>query len=659
MENCEIIEFPDVGITLSDGTRLSARVWCPADAEDNPVPAILEYLPYRKRDGTVGRDAITHPWMARRGYACVRVDIRGNGDSEGVMADEYSPEELADGVEIINWLAAQTWCTGKVGMMGISWGGFNALQIAALQPEPLKAIITLCSTADRYNEDIHYRGGCLLGENFDWGSVMLSYSSRAPDPDLVGEKWRDMWLERLEADTFLPGIWLNHQTRDEYWKHGSICEDYSAVKAATLAISGWGDAYKNTVPQLVENLSAPVKGINGPWMHKYPHIAAPEPRIGFLHEALRWWDHWLKGENTGVENDPDYRMFLMDGVRPKTWYEERAGRWIAEANWPVDRPATRLFFDIGGKLGEKAHGFSATVASPQHCGLEAGQFCAIWGGPELPGDQRADDAFSAVFCSEPLEEDADIAGQAVVKMTVTSDKPQAQVAVRLNHVHQDGASTRITYGLLNLTHRDGHAHPQPLTPGKAYEVTIPLDHIAYRMPRGGRLAVAISNAYWPLIWPSPEAGTLTISAGSIDLPVRPPAKGDEVTFEEPETDIETWEHDVIRPAGFKRWRETDMKTGLVTLHVVDDFGKVRDSDHGLVTGAIATKQWVIHPDDPNSARASTHWVDEFERGGLRLCTETVTEMWSDSQHFYLAAQVRAWEGEDLIFDSQVNKKRDR
>ncbi len=369
MENCEIIEFPDVGITLSDGTRLSARVWCPADAEDNPVPAILEYLPYRKRDGTVGRDAITHPWMARRGYACVRVDIRGNGDSEGVMTDEYSPQELADGVEIINWLAAQKWCTGKVGMMGISWGGFNALQVAALQPEPLKAIITLCSTADRYNEDIHYRGGCLLGENFDWGSVMLSYSSRAPDPDLVGEKWREMWLDRLEADTFLPSIWLNHQTRDDYWKHGSICEDYSAVKAATLAVSGWGDAYKNTVPQLVENLSAPVKGINGPWMHKYPHIAAPEPRIGFLQESLRWWDHWLKGENTGVESDPDYRMYLMDGVRPKTWYEERAGRWIAEQKWPVELPATRLFFDANCKLSEKARGFNTRVASPQHCGL--------------------------------------------------------------------------------------------------------------------------------------------------------------------------------------------------------------------------------------------------------------------------------------------------
>ena len=218
--------------------------------------------------------------------------------------------------------------------MGISWGGFNSLQIAALDPAPLKAIITLCSTVDRYADDIHYKGGCLLNENLGWGSTMWAYSSRPPDPALVGESWRDMWLERLNAQPFLPTTWLHHQQRDAYWQHGSVCEDFGAITAATLAVGGWGDSYKNAVPQLVENLSAPVKGIVGPWVHKYPHFAVPEPRIGFLQEALRWWDRWLKGEQTGVENDPAYSVYLMDGVRPKTWYESRAGRWINEHDWP-------------------------------------------------------------------------------------------------------------------------------------------------------------------------------------------------------------------------------------------------------------------------------------------------------------------------------------
>ncbi|MGC1487891.1 MAG: CocE/NonD family hydrolase, partial [Albidovulum sp.] len=124
----KVRETPDLGIVLADGTRLSARVWMPEGA--GPFPAVLEYLPYRKRDGTVVRDALTHPYFAGHGYACLRVDIRGTGDSESLMEDEYSAQELFDAVEVINWIAAQSWSNGRVGMMGISWGGFNGLQVA-------------------------------------------------------------------------------------------------------------------------------------------------------------------------------------------------------------------------------------------------------------------------------------------------------------------------------------------------------------------------------------------------------------------------------------------------------------------------------------------------------------------------------------------------
>jgi len=148
-------EIENEQIVLSDGCRLAARIWMPEGTERAPVPGILEYLPYRKRDGTAMRDEIGHPYVARRGYACVRVDMRGNGESEGNMHDEYLPQELADGVEVIEWMTKQSWCDGNVGMMGISWGGFNSLQIAALAPPALKAIVTACSTHDRSGRDIH------------------------------------------------------------------------------------------------------------------------------------------------------------------------------------------------------------------------------------------------------------------------------------------------------------------------------------------------------------------------------------------------------------------------------------------------------------------------------------------------------------------------
>ena len=273
-------------IRLADGCGLAARMWLPADAEDDPVPAILEYLPYRKRDGTAARDEVVHPYLAGHGYACVRVDIRGNGESEGLMEDEYSEQELADGKEVIEWIAEQPWCTGKVGMMGISWGGFNSLQIAALKPKALKAIVTVCSTDDRYTDDIHYMGGCLLNDNLTWSSQMLGYSSRPPDPALVGERWKEMWVERLEAMPLLAANWLKHQRRDAFWEHGSVCENYRAITAAVLAVGGWADAYSNAVPRLLDGLRSPALGLVGPWVHKYPHIGYPGPAIGFLQEML-------------------------------------------------------------------------------------------------------------------------------------------------------------------------------------------------------------------------------------------------------------------------------------------------------------------------------------------------------------------------------------
>ena len=637
-----IVEDPDMGIVLSDGCRLSARVWMPADAGDDPVPVILEYLPYRKRDGTAARDALTHPWFAARGYACLRVDMRGNGDSDGLMEDEYSPQELSDACEVIAWAAAQPWCNGSVGMMGISWGGFNALQVAALQPPALKAIVTLCSTVDRYADDIHYKGGCLLNENLGWGATMWAYSSRPPDPALRDD-WRAVWRQRLEAEPFLPALWLRHQRRDAYWRHGSVCEDYGALKARVLAIGGWGDSYKNAVPQLVANVPG-AKGIVGPWVHKYPHFAVPEPRIGFLQEATRWWDRWLKDIPNGAEDDPAYRQYLMDGVRPATWYAERPGRWVvdAEPEWP-----RHLLHLTDAGLAEAPGPLSALVDSPADCGMDGGEYCAIWLGPEMPGDQRRDDALSACFDSAPLDRDMAIAGAPVLRLRLSADKPVAQVAVRLCHVHPDGASTRITYGVLNLAHRNGHADPAPLVPGQAYDIAVPLDHVAYRVPAGHRLRVAVSSAYWPLIWPAPERAALTLQGGALDLALRPDRDGDGWQFPPPDA-ADPWQTETLRPASNARVVETDMRTGHVTLRIADDFGRRRDLSHGLVSGGAAREWWTIHPDDPLSARGRAHWTEELARDGLDLRTETTCEMWSDATHFHLTARLEAWENDALV-----------
>lgn len=640
----KVVEFPDMGIVMPDGCRLSARIWMPEDAAENPVPAILEHLPYRKRDGTIFRDQLTHPYFAGHGYASIRVDMRGNGDSEGLMDDEYSEQELQDACDVIAWAAAQPWCNGNVGMMGISWGGFNCLQVAAKQPPALKAVISLCSTVDRYADDIHYKGGCLLLENFGWASTMLSYSSRPPDPLIAGDnRWRDLWLSRLENQPFLLPLWLSHQHRDAYWKRGSICEDFSAVHAAVLSIGGWHDGYRNTISNLVTNIEAPVKGIVGPWIHKYPHYAAPNPAIGFLQEALRWWDRWLKGAETGVENDPDYRAYVMDSVRPARWHPERPGRWVAEREWPspnIKAEAIKLIPE-----GTKP----AIVASPQNCGLAGGEYFPFTFGPELPGDQRPDDALSVCFDQPELEEAIDIVGAPELEVRIASDRRQANIAVRLCDVHPDGASELISYGVLNLTHRNSHEFPEALVPGEFVSARVVLDQCAYRVPAGHRLRIAVSNAYWPMIWPSPEPVTLDLSAATLKLPLRPLAKGHEVSFAEPEG-ATPWATETIRPTNSERHIDRNETTGVVTLSITDDFGEVRDLAHGLVNGSIVRETWAIHPDDPTSATGSTHWTQTLSRNEWSVRTETFASMRSDAQNFILSATIEAYEDEKLVFE---------
>jgi uncharacterized protein len=561
---------------------------------------------------------------------------------------------LQDACDVIAWIVRQPWCSGKVGMMGISWGGFNALQVAAMQPPGLDAIITLCSTDDRYADDIHYKGGCLLNENLGWGATMLSYSSRPPDPMIVGDKWRDMWLERLENEPFLPAVWLRHQTRDIYWKRGSVCEDFSKIKAATLAVGGWGDAYKNAVSRLVQGIKAPVKGIVGPWVHKYPHFAVPNPQIGFLQEALRWWDRWLKGMETGVENDPAMRLYVMDGLPPQTWYAERPGRWIAEEVWPSpDVTAETLHLTgEGGLQTEKPAYFHTSFSAPANCGAAAGEYCAIWLGPEMPGDQRGDDAMSLCFDGEVITEALDIIGAPTVRLKLSCDKPAAQLAVRLCDVDEHGASSRITYGVLNLCHRVSHEFPERLEPGQIYEFSLQLDDIAYRAPAGHRLRLAISNAYWPMIWPSPQRTALTLLSGSVEIPIRRQECGGAVNFEAAEA-AAPWGAERVQEPSNQREFATDALTGEAVLSITDDFGVTRDLDHGLETGGVARETWRIHPDDPLSARGQTHWTQTLKRSGWSVRTEAFTSMWSDAEHFNLKGRVEAYENEELIFSKDL------
>ena len=643
----EIIEESNVWIPMSDGVHLAARIWRPRD--ERPVPAVLEYIPYRKRFGTAVRDEMMHPYMAAHGYACVRVDLRGSGESEGLLEDEYLQLELDDGVQVIKWLADQPWCNGDVGMMGISWGGFNALQIAALRPPELKAIVAVCATDDRYADDVHHMGGCLLGDNISWASVMFAYNTLPPDPELVGESWREQWLERLRGSGLWLKKWLCRQRRDAYWQHGSVCEDYSAIRCPVYSVSGWTDGYSNAVFRLMRNLQCPRKGLIGPWSHMYPHLGVPGQAIGFVQELLRWWEYWLKGRDTGIMDEPMLRVWMQNSVPPTTHYSERPGRWVAEPSWPGPELRERIYRFSRYQLVEESEEptpFHHTVQSPLTVGLFAGKWCAYGAGPDLAHDQREEDGGALVFQSEPLAEGFEIMGAPIVDLEVSTERPVAMVAVRLSDVAPDDRATRVSYGLLNLTHRYGSEEPRPLQPGKHYKVRVELNGIAHAFPRGHRLRVSISTSYWPLAWPPPEPVRLDLFTENcrLTLPERPPQDRDRALapFDEPKASAPRPVSTRIAPE--HNWLvHRDLAADRSMLEVIDDRGCARFDEHSLEVRSRAEERYSSLADDFRTPRAEVVWERSLARDDWRVRTVTRTVLTSSADEFFLHATLDAYE----------------
>lgn len=640
-------------IPLPDGRRLAARMWMPEGK--GPFPVILEYLPYRKRDGTAPRDATTHPVFTAEGYACLRVDIAGSGDSDGRFDDEYSEQELSDGEAVLEWIAAQPWSSGNVGMIGISWGGFNGLQMAYRRPEALKAVVSVASTVDRYADDIHYMGGCLLSDNKNWASQMFAYMTRPLDPKLRPD-WREEWLGRINDLPFMAADWLKHPTRDTFWKHGSVSEDWSAIKAPVLAITGWADAYVNAPSALAAKMTgAPAKALMGPWEHRYAHISQIEA-ADFHGEVLRWFDHYLKGEDAGADALPDYRVFLQEFTEPSPKNLPQNGRWVAEAHWPSPNVSDVMWPLAPAGFAAAPQAGTVVVKSAATVGQAGGYFCpGIRIDNERPGDQSVDDAASTCFDSTPLLTPMEILGRPRVRLAFSVDKPVAQVVARLCDVAPSGQSQRITYRPRNLCHDDSHEVATKLEPGKRYEVEFELNECAHRVLAGHRLRLALSTSYWPIVWPAPEAAEITLHLEDCALVLPERRVEVEIDAQAPGAarDYPRYQAQVLE----KPWGEATTKIEADGTHVLesyDSYGAARDLSHGQQVSSNVRMRYVIHPDDPASARFDCAWVFAFGREtdgdapDWNLRIETDSAMWCDTETFTLWREIKAFEGEDLI-----------
>lgn len=631
----EVIEH--IWAPMPDGVRLSVRLWLPADAHTNPAPAVFEYIPYRKRDAYRMIDSIWGATLAARGIAFARIDVRGSGESEGVLVDEYAEQEISDGVACIAWLADQPWCNGSVGMRGISWGGINTLMIAARKPPALKAIMPMGCTANSYSDDAHFIGGALGHTNFQWGAMFKGVMAGPPDPEIVGPNWEEMWRARLAATPNILTEWLSHQRFDDYWRRRTL--NPADIDVPTYLVSGWQDTYAKPVLHLLESLDCPRKCLIGPWGHTYPWAAQPHG-LEWALEEVRWWTHWLKNVDTGIMDGPMLRAFMGYSAPSQVLPYATPGRWIAERAWPANGQPLALHLNADG-LSTRA----GPIAQVTH---EGGAVVGL-AKPEWldrpPVEQSPDDARSLCFDSVTLESDIEILGAPALAVRVAANVRVAQLAVRVTEVTAEGQSWLVSYGLLNLTRRDGDANPMPLEPGRAYDVRIELFPIAHRFKQGSKIRVALSDGLWPLVWPSPEVADLTFELGShsrLELPVRP-------TEREPIDlgigEIMTPPESVERPSAIL----TPVSPGH---YVIDNDSPPYEhtiADTGVQVSRGSWERSEIVEGQPSQCRWTQRVATTWRRDDWSCALEASYELTATTQAFSLSETLIAKSGDTEIF----------
>ncbi len=623
-------------LSMSNGVRIAVTLHLPDTA--GPWPVIFEARPYRKDDLSWAAP-IYRRFVEEGDYAVCRADVRGTGSSEGVAEDEYTEREWRDWLEVIDWLASQEWSTGAVAMYGTSYSGFNSLQVAALRPPALKAIVPIYATDRRYTDDVHYGGGARRGIDFlDYPLNMVAMNALPPVPAVYGEGWREEWRRRVEANPPWELRWLEEQNEGPYWLHGSVCTDYDAIEAATLIVAGHADGYHNMAFRTFEALRCPKRLLFGPWSHMSPRLSLPGPRIDHVPEMLRWFDRYLKGIDNGVDRESPIVVFVRRSTRPQPDLDEYRGTWRLEPAWPPER------------LREERRELStAAVAGRGDAARDAleirgdvGTTGSIWCAAELPfgppWDQRPDEAFSLVYDWPALGEELEIMGHPRVELMVASSAPVAFVSAKLCDVFPDGTSALVTRGILNLTHRNSHEEPEPLVPGRPVRATIELDATSWIFEAGHRVRLDLAAADFPSSWPPPHPGTIKVdrAASALVLPVlhgpSPDPRVPEFTPGEPAP--------VMRAEELPVWKVEEDVLGR-ERRVTIDHGFEGERKNGIGVRARYGGTIAVSTVDPGRAHASggTTFELRFPEAMVRTASRGILRSDADSWHLELELEV--------------------
>ena len=515
-------QITEAWIPLSDDINLAADIYWPNNYDkERQYPVLLEYIPYRK-DESRGRNYPLYSYFLDHDYIVARVDIRGTGNSQGkVIPNEYSEIELSDGEEVIDWLAEQEWSSGNIGMFGISWGGFNSIQMAMRNPPALKAFVAVMATEYLYEEDVHYVDGIMVaGDSWMMSNDLNNAMPGAPN-FLMDEQW---YKDRFDVE---PSVYkyMREQRDGDFWDRASAKNKYHKIKVPGYHIGGWYDGYRNSLPRMVENVTAPVKAMIGPWDHDYPHDAALKPQVEWRHEAVRWYDLWLKGEDDGILDEPKFAIYVRDYHPPDSSINYIPGYWRWEDQWPSASTEKIIWYaQDNHKLLDfkKSSTEQHQLTNKPSIGLEGGGPTMWWG--SIPPDQAPMDEGSLVYDSEILTEPIEILGRPIAELNVSADAKRANWVVRLSDIAPDGQITQVGGAAFNGTHRNSSKNPEDIMPGEKFSLDVQLHFTSWHFRKGHKIRMAISNAQWPMLWPSafPVTSTLDIGGNNgaqIELPV--------------------------------------------------------------------------------------------------------------------------------------------
>ena len=631
------LSVKDWRVPMRDGIRLYAKAWHPKG--EGPFPAIINYDPYRSSDWrTMSRGNFFH-FLAKHGYVVLHLGVRGTDGSEGTVTDEYPLQEQEDGYDAVEWIATQPWCNGNVGMIGTSYAGFTAVQVAMHQPPHLKAIVPLYATDDRYTDDVHYNGGalCSLFDLAGWATMMVSMNA-LPPAESIGEDYDPVWNEHLEGNTPYQLNWLENQTDGPYWRPASLRPNFDLIECPVLIIGAWRDFYRNSALRMYEHLTVPKKLLMGPWGHVFPDWGYPGPSINYMPQIVRWLDHWLKGHDTGMLNEPSFTAFMRESSFTKPEFKGGPGYWRELDKWSsINMSEKRFFLGTQQKLEEEIKGegsddYTYNVAvgmgDPSwHSGIAKCE----------GGEQHFDEKNSLIYTSDPLSERLDIMGRPQMELTFSSTALIVNLIVKLFDVAPDGSSDIITWGVLNLTHRNSHTEPKPLTLGEKVKLNIELDATSWIFHPEHSIKISLAGSDFPYIWPSPYPAENTVWWGEeyescLNLPVVPESHPEDAPlFGEIEMPLNQYK---INYAPVKSKISRDLQSGKTTFQFSQNQeGSLPEDGISLVFDENSS--FIVSDKDPAQALLKNEHDIQIITKKSNSRAVTIAQLESDKDNFHV------------------------